>query len=94
MPYVYVEELGEDQEAADVVEVGEVDTLKAQLEETREQRDQAIERAATAEKGWQEAKEKYANTFLTTPAKIKENHSPRPVKATTVQDLFNPRKED
>lgn len=94
MPYVFVEELDEGQEAAEVVEVGEVETLKAQLEETREQRDQAIERADAAEKGWQEAKEKYANTFLTTPARIRENHSPKAMKATSVQDLFNPRRED
>lgn len=94
MPYIYVENLEEGQEEAPVIERTEHDALQQQLEETRAQRDQAIERAEAAEKGWREAKEKYANTFLTTPARIIENHMPK--KATTAQsvsELFSPKKE-
>lgn len=94
MPYVFVDELQEGQEEAQVVEKGEHDELSRQLEEAREQRDKAIERAETAEKGWQEAKEKYANTFLTTPSKIKESNEIRVKRAQSVRELFNPRKEN
>ena len=94
MPYIFVEELEEGQQEADVIERTEHDALQQQLEETRTQRDQAIERAETAEKGWNEAKEKYANTFLTTPSKIMENHSnelrQHPMTAQSVNELFNP----
>ena len=93
MPYVFVEELQEGQEEADVIERTEHDALQQQLEETRTQRDQAIERAETAEKGWRESKEKYANTFLTTPSKIVENHTPRTLTAQSVKELFTPSKE-
>ena len=94
MPYVFVEELEEGQQEADVIERTEHDALQQQLEETRTQRDQAIERAETAEKGWNEAKEKYANTFLTTPSKIIENHNnqlrQQHLTAQSVSELFNP----
>ena len=93
MPFVFVDELQEGQEEAQVVEQGVHDELSRQLEEVREQRDKAIERAETAEKGWQEAKEKYANTFLTTPSKIIENHKPRNLSAQSVKDLFTVRED-
>lgn len=88
MPYIFVEELQEGQEEAQVVERAEYDGLSQQLEEAREQRDQAIERAETAEEGWREAKEKYANTFLTTPARIKKDHEKPHLSAQSVSDLF------
>ena len=88
MPYIFIEELPEGTEEADVVERGEYDGLSQQLEEAREQRDEAIARAETAEAGWREAKEKYANTFLTTPARIKENHEPPTYSAQSVSELF------
>ena len=93
MPYVFVEELLENQQGADVVEKEVYDGLSRELEEAREQRDQAIERAEKAEKGWREAKEKYANTFLTTPSKIIENTKTMPKTAQSVKELFNPRKD-
>ena len=92
MPYIYVEELEEGQEEAEVIERNEHDALLQQLEETREQRDSAIERAEAAEKGWQEAKEKYANTVLTTPSKIIENSKHVKRTAQSVNELFNIRK--
>ncbi|MBR2553450.1 MAG: hypothetical protein IKE94_01200 [Aeriscardovia sp.] len=91
MPYVFVEELQEDQEQADVIERTEFERVSDELEEMREQRDTAIERAEIAEKGWREAKQKYADTFLTTPAKIIENHNgdkSEPLTAQSIKELF------
>lgn len=92
MPYIYVEELEEGQEEAPVIERTEHDALMQELEEIREQRDSAIERAETAEKGWREAKEKYANTFLTTPSKIVNDNTQIKRSAQSVSELFNMRK--
>lgn len=88
MPYIFVEELQEGQEEAQVVERGEYDGLSQQLEEARSQRDEAIARAETAEQGWREAKEKYANTFLTTPSRIKQDHKEPHLSAQSISELF------
>ena len=89
MPYVFVEELSDGQTEADVVERDEYVQLQASLEEIRNQRDTAIERAVEAERGWSEAKEKYANTFLTTPSKIIDNSQMTAYKPATIGSLFS-----
>lgn len=67
MPYVFVENLEEGQEEADVVERTEFSDIQNQLEEVRNQRDSAIERAVKAEEDYSKMREKYANTFLGKP---------------------------
>ena len=93
MPFIFVEELQDGQEEAQVIEQSVHNEILRQLEDAREQRDQAIERAEIAEKGWRESKEKYANTFLTTPSKIVDNSMPRKITAQSVSELFNPKRE-
>ena len=64
MPYVFMEELPEGMEAADVVERSELDSTISERDEARQQRDDAIERAVQAEGDLQAQKEKYAETFF------------------------------
>ena len=88
MPYIFVEELQEGQEEAQVVERAEYDGLSQQLEEAREQRDQAISRAESAEQGLREAKEKYANTFLSKPPTRLEPKEKPKLSAQSISELF------
>lgn len=71
MPYVYRDELGEDEVAADVVERADYDAVIQERDELVTQRDGLVERAETAEKGWAESRNKYADAFLTSPARVK-----------------------
>ena len=94
MPYYFYEEELEGYEAADVVERSEHDAVIKELDEVRTQRDAAISRAEAAEAGWAEAKEKYANAFLTTPARIKkemEEHVKEDGRPKTYAELFGMR---
>lgn len=88
MPYVFYDELPEGLQEADVVERAELESLNEELEQAREQRDQAIERAQAAEKGWEESKQKYANTFLR--SKPPEPNPPKPLdlRPQTINELF------
>ena len=88
MPYYYFEEEQEGFEQADVVERTELDEVQARLSEITEQRDQAVERAVSAEKGLAEAKQKYADTFLTTPSRIMMNHEEKNMRPTSIDSLF------
>ena len=72
MPYVYREELGEGEVEADVVERSDYDAVIVERDELATQRDTLIERAETAERGWAESRNKYADAFLTSPARIKK----------------------
>lgn len=72
MPYVFREELMEDEQAADVVERSDYDAILQDRDELMVQRDDAIARAETAERGWEEARNKYADAFLTSPARVKQ----------------------
>ena len=72
MPYIFVEELGEDMEEADVVERSELDSAILERDDARSQRDEAIERASRAESDLAAQKEKYANTFLSNRQKTPE----------------------
>ena len=67
MPYIYVENLEEGFEEADVVERSQYAELETQLEEIKNQLDNAIERAVQAEGDYSKMREKYANTFLGKP---------------------------
>lgn len=71
MPYVFKEILDDEETEADVVEREEYDAVIRDRDELMVQRDDAINRAEEAERGWQEAKNKYADAFLTSPARVK-----------------------
>ncbi len=82
MAYIFVEEIPEGFEEAEVIPIDDYNNLQETLNETIKQRDEAVERAVTAEEGWQKAREKFANTFLSTPAKIKEEESAEKINLT------------
>lgn len=86
MPYIFVEELPEDAEEADVVERSELDSAITERDDARNQRDEAIERATQAESDLKAQKEKYANTFLSSRQKTPEPNK-KPVAPKTM-DMF------
>jgi hypothetical protein len=89
MPYVFYEELPEGMEEADVVERAELDSTLSELETAREQRDQAIERAESAEDSLRKSREKYANTFLKSPRPRGGEPEPQAqIGPTSISDLF------
>lgn len=90
MAYIFVEEIPEGFEEAAVVSVDEFNSLQENLNETIRQRDEAVERAVAAEEGWQKSREKFANTFLSTPAKKQEEDSASEINLTaqSLDSLF------
>lgn len=75
MPYIFKEILEDGEVEADVVERESYDAVIQDRDELMVQRDEAIVRAETAEKGWEEARNKYADAFLTSPARVKAEQS-------------------
>lgn len=73
MAYIFVDEIPDGFEEAEVVSKQDFDNLQANLNEVIQQRDEAVERAVNAEEGWQKSREKFANTFLSTPSKLAED---------------------
>ena len=88
MPYVFKEILEDEDVAADVVERAEYDTVIEERDHLMIQRDEAIERAEVAEKGWEESRNKYADAFLTSPARVKREQSDD-VKRDRLPQSFN-----
>lgn len=94
MPYVFKEFLDDEEIEADVVERGDYDAVVQERDQLMTQRDEAIVRAETAEKGWEESRNKYADAFLTSPARVKreqEDNIRKDGMAFTYDDLFNMR---
>lgn len=84
MPYVFKEVLDEEEVEADVVTREDYDAVIAEKDEIMTQRDDAITRAETAEAGWAEARNKYADAFLSSPARAKEEQAKNVKKDSTV----------
>ena len=82
MPYVFVEELIEGLEEADVVERSELETITSERDEARQQRDDAIERAVKAESDLTAQKEKFANTFFQQRSQMPKPNKNMPKPAT------------
>lgn len=64
------EDAPEGMEAADVVERSQYDAVITERDELVTQRDQLIERAQVAEDGWRDARNKYADAFITSQSRI------------------------
>lgn len=88
MPYVFKEVLTDEDVEADVVERADYDTVIQERDQLMTQRDEAIERAEVAEKGWEESRNKYADAFLTSPARVKKEQS-SDVKRDRLPQTFN-----
>ena len=91
MPYIKVDEVSEDYDGElydEIVTIEERDRLVSERDEARTQRDDAIAKLEGAERERDEAREKYANAFLTSRDKIIERHSNEPKFAETIDELF------
>lgn len=91
MPYIYVEELPEGTEAANVVEQEHYDALADELATAAGQRDEALEQLAESRKETRAAKAKYAKYVLDGGSKDKdEDQKPEAPRAEgmTVGKLF------
>lgn len=78
MPYVFVEELAEGQEEADVLEATSyrelqtsLDAMTAERDELQRSYDEAVSERDSLEQELGEAKTKFANAFLSSPQKAK-----------------------
>lgn len=94
MPYIYKELLEEEEVEADVVTREDYDAVLQERDQLITQRDDAISRAETAEAGWKEAKNKYADAFLTSPARVKQEQASdvkRDRLPQTFEELFSKR---
>lgn len=85
MPYVFKEELEEGEVESDVVERGEYDAVLQERDQLMTQRDDAISRAEIAERGWEESRNKYADAFLSSPARAKREQEGNVKKDGTVR---------
>lgn len=87
MPYVFKEVLDEGELEADVVERADYDEVIRERDELVTQRDGLIERAETAEKGWRESRNKYADAFLTNPQRGKDEQK-KDSRPQSFEELF------
>lgn len=93
MAYIWKEDgdLVEGDDVREVVERADYDALVTERDGLVEQRDTLIERVETAERGWEEARNRYADAFITSPARVKK-YQDRDVredgKPRTYSDLF------
>ena len=91
MAYVWVDEPEEGADVRDVVAREDYDRIVTERDGLVEQRDTLIARAETAEQGWRDARNKYADAFITSPQRMKEDQN-RDVsgdgRASTFAELF------
>lgn len=98
MPYVYVEELPEGTEEADVVARTDYDSVVEERDQTITQRDEALQRVAEAERETRDTKAKYAEYVLGNHGNHggsgddERNTVTKPTRKMSSSDLF--RKED
>ena len=89
MPYVFVEQIEEGQQEADVIERTDFDTIREELETIKNQRDAAIERAVKAEEDYSKMREKYANTFLSNKPAPHNDSKPLNLAPQSLEELFS-----
>lgn len=91
MAYVWVDEPGEGADVRDVVAREDYDQIVTERDRLIEQRDTIITRAETAEQGLRDARNKYADAFITSPQRMKGDQD-RDVsedgRASTFAELF------
>ena len=96
MPYVWREEAEEGDDVRDVVERSEYDAVIVERDELMTQRDGLIERAEAAEEGWRQSRNKYADAFITSAARAKQDRGKdvkEDGKPSTFGDLFKTKGE-
>lgn len=75
MPYVYYDELEEGMEAAEVRGVDEYNALETRNAELQEQYDTLVTERDSLSKELLDAKTKFANAFLSSPQKMKQENA-------------------
>lgn len=96
MAYVFKEELEEGDVEADVVAREDYDQLVIERDGLAEQRDVLIGQVETAERERDEAKNKYADAFITSPARAKADQEKDVAddgRAHSFKELFKTRGE-
>lgn len=96
MAYVWVDEPEEGADVRDVVAREDYDQIVTERDGLVEQRDTLIERAETAERGWRDARNKYADAFITSPQRMKEDQKKDVTedgRASTFAELFRTKGE-
>lgn len=96
MPYVWRDEAEDGDDVRDVVDRAEYDAVIVERDELMTQRDGLIERAEAAEEGWRQSRNKYADAFITSAARAKQDQKKdvkEDGKPSTFAELFGTRGE-
>lgn len=93
MPYIFVENLPDGTEEADVVSRTDYDSVVEERDNTITQRDEALQRIATAEQEMRDTKAKYAEYVLSNHNKSdnggdKNDKVTKPTRKMSSSDLF------
>lgn len=92
MPYVFHDVLMPDEIAEDVIKREEYDKVINERDEVISQRDEALVQISNLEDALRLSKQKYADTFLSSPERAKqelENDTKKDSKVMTFGELFN-----
>lgn len=96
MPYVWRDEVEDGDDVREVVERSDYDAVIEERDQLITQRDGLIERAEAAEEGWRQAKNKYADAFITSAANAKRDQKKDVIedgRPSTYSELFKSRGE-
>lgn len=88
MPYLFVDELPEGAEEADVVSHADYDAIAEELAGVTAQRDEAMEQIAEARREAKDARGKYASLMLEMGKHPQREDNGNQPKATTIDSLF------
>lgn len=90
MPYIYIEEVADGMEVADVIERSEYDKVVEERDAYEKQRDDAIAKINDAEKEVREAKAKYADYILSGSGQQQKPTEPKKIEhgALSARELF------
>ena len=92
MPYIYRDMLNEGEVAEDVFSKDDYMKILNERDEVIIQRDAALDQISGLETALRESKQKYADTFLTSNERIKNQHSndsQKEAKVSSFNELFN-----
>lgn len=89
MPYIWKDELGENEEAVDVVTRDDYNGIISERDAAISERDTAIDRAVMAENAVKEANQKYADHFFNTNPESIKNWQNEDVKKDGTPQTFN-----
>lgn len=92
MPYIYRDELHEGEVGVDVFSKDDYDKILNERDEVIIQRDNALGQISQLENALRESKKKYADTFLSSPERAKndlKDDTQKDSRASSFEELFN-----